>query len=250
MLYKIKIKTLSDFIGEIKANTLMGAFCGACSLIFGNESVGECVEDVTFSDLFHMECTPYTIKNNIVQYSNFDYSKTKKSYATRTLIARENSDKNNIDILNSTSSDYYFTFYLHSQRLFDYETLSKVLSIMFILGIGKWRNVGKGQFELLEVKEITDEFVAQVNNSKRLVSLSDFKTENPNELNNLLSVGYTVRNARATNGKKQEQQILLKCGSTFRNMLQNNTDVLIVGQHIYDKNSETYIHGRTILKGV
>ena len=109
---------------------------------------------------------------------------------------------------------------------------------MLEIGIGKWRNVGKGRYKLKSIEEFVPE-----TDVKKFVALGNF-IPNDEDLLDIENVGYTVRNATATNGKRQKPTAMLLTGTTFKTVKQ------IVGKHIFDENSETYIHGKSIVIGV
>ena len=250
-IYKITIKNKTEFIGNIKANTLLGAFCHACSLKYKSNNIEKYIRDVVFSDLFLDENYPIGISNNNTQYKKNNYLNLQKCEVTRTLIHRDNEENNVINVLTGTYSNHNFVFFIYSKELFDEIEINKIIELMLKFGIGKWRNVGKGQFSLVNLENYTNQYISNINNSKKLVALSDFQTNNQNEIKNIIEIGYTIRNARATNGTEQQQQLLLKTGTTFNNNMENTNMILITsGNHIFDKNSRTYIHSKAILIGV
>lgn len=231
MLYKVKIKHTSECIGDITANTLFGAFLTAYSSLFPVDQA--LVEDITLSDLFDVDILPAGVRNNKTIYSSF--KRVDKSHICRTLIARNAEDDNVPNIATGwfrKESEFYI-----ATELLSLEDLKKILNMMSLFGIGKWRAVGKGRFEVESIDEVQAPASCQ-----KFVALSSFVPDEA-ELSDITECGYTVRDTIATNGKKQKTQALLIAGTTF------NKAKEFAGHHVYDKASGTYIHGRTIVLG-
>ena len=230
MLYKVELKQKSAYIGNIQANTLFGAFLTAYSSFM--ELDDDTINDIVLSDLFVKGRYPVGINNNAVMYSKGDM-KTTTVTINRTMLSRKGDGQNNI--LNETGHfSGEMEFFIYSDLL-DKGFIEKIVKQMLVLGIGKWRNVGKGQFELVSVSEYVPN-----TNAKTYVTLSNFKPDD-NELNYVKDTGYEVRNAYVTNGRKQQSVCLLKTGTTL------NVAKQFIGKHIFDKDSATYIHAKAIV---
>lgn len=232
MLYRVELEQKTESIGEIKASTLFGAFVTAYSNYTDiNEDI---IDDIVLSDLFIKGQMPIGVKNN-----NTVFNKTPKSSkvinVTRTMVGRGN-DANVVNV-RQAKLNKYCEFYIFTELLSKLE-LEQIINTMLMLGIGTWRSVGKGQFELMSIEE----HVPDIEKTK-FVALSAFiPTEK--DLSNIDETGYEIRDAVAINGKKQQVVTLLKTGTTFNKIEQ------IVGKHVYDTNSSTYIHGKSIVLGV
>lgn len=230
MLYKVELKQKSVYLGNIQANTLFGAFLTAYSSF--TELDDDMINDIVLSDLFVKGRYPVGIDNNAVIYSKGDV-KSNTVTVNRTMLSRKGDGQNNI--LNETGHfSGEMEFFIYSDLL-DEELLEKIIKQMLVLGIGKWRNVGKGQFELVSISEYIPDMSA-----KTYVAMSNFKPSD-DELQYVKDTGYEVRNAYATNGKKQQNICLLKAGTTL------NAARQFIGKHIYDENSGTYIHAKSII---
>ena len=64
------------------------------------------------------------------------------------------------------------------------------------------------------------------------------------DIKDIEDTGYEIRSAVASNGLRQSTTTLLKTGTTFKSFKD------IVGKHVYDEVSQTYIHGKAIVLGV
>lgn len=233
MLYKVALKQKSAYIGNIKANTLFGAFLTAYSSFMALDK--DMIEDIVLSDLFVKGQYPIGINNNAIIYNKSDV-KSSSVTVNRTFISRKSDGQNNI--VNETGHfSGEMEFFIYSELL-DKELLEKIIRQMLTYGIGKWRNVGKGQFEFVSISEYAPDVKAS-----NYVALSSFKPSD-NEIKYIKDTGHEVRNAYATNGRKQQNVCLLKAGTTL------NTARQFIGNHIYDKNSDTYIHAKAIVIGL
>lgn len=232
MLYKVKIQHLSECVGDITANTLFGAFLTAySSLLSVDQSL---IEDITLSDLFDVDVLPAGVKDNQTVYSSF--KKIDRVHICRTLIARNVAGDNAPNVAVGwfrKESEFYIATELLSQT-----DLQKILKRMALFGIGKWRGVGKGSFEVASITEVPAN-----PNPKQFVALSSFIPDET-ELSDIAECGYTIRDTIATNGHKQKIQTLLLTGTTFTKVRE------YAGHHVFDKQSGTYIHGRAIILGV
>lgn len=234
MLYKVKLKQKSGFIGTMTANTLFGGFLTAYSTYMGKQNITEKeIQDIVLSDLFKGGILPIGVKDNATIYPKGEMPKTMN--VTRTLIARDSSENN---IVNTTQMTYYgnSVFYI-STELLDIDTLTKIINLMLDLGLGKWRSVGNGRFSLISIEE-----VPIVKGEMERIALSNFIPEN-NGYGSIKETGYTFRDAMATNGRKQTKVCMLLTGTKVKNS-EN-----FIGKHIYDTMSDTYIHGKSILIG-
>ncbi len=233
MLYKVELKQKTESIGSIKASTLFGAFVTAYSNYTDiDDSI---IDDIVLSDLFIKGQMPVGIENNNTLYNRVSKN-TKVMSVTRTLITRD-VDNNNVVNVRQAELNNKCEFYI-STELLDKIDLERVISTMLILGIGTWRNIGKGQFELVSITE----YVPETDKTK-FVALSNF-IPNDDDVKDVLSTGYEIRNAVASNGLRQSTTTLLKTGTTFKSHKE------IVGKHVYDEASKTYIHGKAIVLGV
>ena len=229
MLYKITLKQNTGFIGKIIANTLLGAFLTAYSTL--KDITEKDIMDIVFSDLFKGGILPIGVKDNSTIYPKGELPITEN--ITRTMIARDIEDNN---IINPMQSVYYgkSVFYM-STDLIDKTTLEKIIPIMLKFGLGKWRNVGKGQFTLISIEEVETDTT-----TKDRIALCNFIPEN-NGYGSIKETGYAFRDAIATNGIHQQKVCMLLTGTKI------NTDKQFIGKHIFDEASKTYIHGKTIL---
>lgn len=233
MLYKVRLKQKTENIGTIKASTLFGAFVTAYSNYASIDD--EIIDDIVLSDLFIKGQLPVGIENNNTLYNKVSRN-TKVMSVTRTLIAR-GIDSDNVVNVRQAELNNECEFYI-STELLDKKDLEKVINTMLILGIGTWRNIGKGQFDLISI----DEYVTETDKT-RFVTLSNF-IPTDDDIKDIVSTGYEIRNAVASNGLRQSTTTLLKTGTTFKSHKE------IVGKHVYDKASKTYIHGKAIVLGV
>ena len=233
MLYKVELKQKTESIGSIKASTLFGAFITAYSNYTDIDN--DIIDDIVLSDLFIKGQLPVGIKNNNTLYNKVSRN-NKVMSVTRTLITRD-ADNNNVVSVRQAEINDKCEFYI-STELLDKDELWQIISTMLILGIGTWRNIGKGQFELVSITE----YIPETGKTK-FVALSSFI---PDEcvIDNIVDTGYEIRNAVAANGLRQTTTTLLKTGTVFKVYRD------IVGKHVYDEASKTYIHGKTIILGV
>lgn len=232
MLYKITLKQKTESIGEIKASTLFGAFVTAYSNYTDIDK--DIIDDIVLTDLFIKGQLPIGIKNNNTVYNKV--SKSKVSTVTRTLIARDQNSKNIINVKEAYYNEQC-EFYL-STDLLDKKDIKNIVETMLLLGLGKWRNLGKGQFELIDIQDYEPDTTKTA-----FVALSNF-IPTDNDLKNIIDTGYEIRKAIAANGLRQTSKTLLKTGTVF------STYKDIVGKHVYDEQSKTYIHGKSIVLGV
>ena len=233
MLYKVELEQKTENIGEIKANTLFGAFVTAYSNYTDIDA--DLLDDIVLSDLFVKGQLPIGVKDNLTLFNKVDRNVI-VSNSVRTMISREMEDNNVVNVRQSRYSKYC-EFYI-STELLELDELKKVIETMLLLGIGTWRNVGKGQFKLINISE----YVPDLSKTK-FVALSNF---NPSEKDtaDVVETGYEIRNAVASNGIKQGTVCMLKTGTTFKVRKQ------IIGSHVFDSASKTYIHGKAIVLGV
>lgn len=232
MLYKVELEQKTESIGEIKASTLFGAFVTAYSNYTDIDK--DLIDDIVLSDLFIKGQIPIGIKNNNTVFNKVSKS-SKVINITRTMVSRGND--NNVVNVRQAKYNKHCEFYIYTELL-DKAELEKIINTMLMIGIGTWRSVGKGQFTLKGIEE----YIPDIEKTK-FVTLSAF-VPTEKDLSNINETGYEIRNAVASNGKKQQVVTLLKTGTTF------NIREQIVGKHVYDKDSETYIHGKSIVLGV
>ena len=148
MLYKVELKQKTENIDVIKASTLFGAFVTAYSSYTDIDN--DIIDDIVLSDLFIKNQLPVGIKDNNTLYNKV--SKNSKAMSvTRTLIARDTSSNNTVNV-RQASFNNECEFYI-STELLDINDLEKIIKTMLILGIGTWRNLGKGQFDLVNISE-------------------------------------------------------------------------------------------------
>lgn len=233
MLYKVRLKQKTENIGTIKASTLFGAFVTAYSNYASIDD--DIIDDIVLSDLFIKGQLPVGIENNNTLYNKVSRN-TKVMNVTRTLITRDTNSANVVNVRQAELNNEC-EFYI-STELLDKSDLEKVINTMLILGIGTWRNIGKGQFSLISI----DEYVPETDKT-RFVALSNFIPTDA-DIKDIVSTGYEIRNAVASNGLRQSTTTLLKTGTTFKSHKE------IVGKHVYDEASKTYIHGKAIVLGV
>ena len=232
MLYRVSVEQETATIGKVTANTLFGAFLTAYSSFYKIDK--DMIDDITLSDMFIEDSLPKGVVNNNTIYTK--NKRDKEIEVTRSLISRDLETNN---VVNSTLGHFSKNneFYVNSELL-DKNKLEKIIKLMLDIGIGKWRNVGKGRYKLRSIEEYIPK-----TDSKTFVALSNF-IPNDNDMNDIDNVGYTIRNAFATNGKKQKPTAMLLAGTTFKTVKQ------IVGKHVFDEDSKTYIHGKSIVIGV
>jgi CRISPR type III-A-associated RAMP protein Csm4 len=192
------------------------------------------INDIVLSDMFIEGMLPNGVADNTTVFNK--NKKVRDVVITRSLISRDCETNN---VVNNVIGSYVKDneFYISSELL-GKDELEKIIKLMLEIGIGKWRNVGKGRYKLKSIEEFVPE-----TDVKKFVALGNF-IPNDEDLLDIENVGYTVRNATATNGKRQKPVAMLLTGTTFKSVKQ------IVGKHIFDENSETYIHGKSIVIGV
>ena len=232
MLYRVRVSQETVTVGKITSNTLFGAFLTAYSSLYDiDESM---IDDIVLSDMFIEGVLPNGVANNTTVFNK--NKKVRDVVITRSLISRDCETNN---VINNVIGSYVKDneFYISSELL-SKDELEKIIKLMLEIGIGKWRNVGKGRYKLKSIEEFVPE-----TDVKKFVALGNF-IPNDEDLLDIENVGYTVRNATATNGKRQKPVAMLLTGTTFKSVKQ------IVGKHIFDENSETYIHGKSIVIGV
>lgn len=233
MLYKITLKQRTESIGQITANTLFGAFLTAYSNFITLDE--DMIQDIVLSDLFPASVLPIGVSDNLTLYNN-PIAK-KNVLITRTLVARDWTD-NNVVISAFANMGGLYEFYI-STELLDIEMLTKIIDLMLEYGLGKWRNVGKGQF--VRTKPI-EEYVYDTN-ATRFLTLSAFIPDMDCK-DDITETGYYIRSAVATCGKQQAPVCLFITGTGFKSYKET------VGKHLYDPGSKTYIHGKSIVIGV
>jgi hypothetical protein len=227
MIYNITLKQKTEAVGDISANALLGAFLTAVSDM---EDVTEgFVDSLAFSDLFPKGILPIGVKNNHTVYSG---NKKKRCMVTRTMISRA-ADGNNNPVMLPAWITGEVEFYLSTD--YSKEDLEMIIPKMLLFGLGKFRNVGKGQFELLSIEE---HVFPEVQNG---VALSSFQGANEVSDDDVIETGYYVRNAMTTSGMKQPPICMILTGTKFK--FGNR----IIGKHFYDAKSNTYIHGKAII---
>lgn len=233
MLYKVCLKQKTELVGNGNANSLFGAFLTAYSAV--EELTDEKIQDIVLSDLLPRGVVPCGItKQNTVYSEKYD---VKTVSVNRTLMSREN-DGNNVPVVAFGKMGIYWDMYI-STNILNIDKLTKIVDLMLVYGIGKWRNVGKGQFERVGKITICD----IKTDAKKFVAFSSFVPDD-SLIPDIIEAGYKQRNAMATNGRKQAPVVLFLPGTTFKVAKQ------IVGHHVYDENSQTYIHGKAIVMGV
>lgn len=229
MLYRITLKQLSEIVGPVTANTLFGAFLTAYSSCM---QIGETeIRDIILSDLFPAGVLPVGVKDNHTLYNKVAPIKT--TITMRTLIARNTGIDNVPNQLSAYTYNGRWEFYL-STRLLDAQSVQKIIEVMLTFGIGKWRNCGKGHFRLVNIEKYDD-----VNRESQKIALSNFVPTS--DVDGITETGYTIRSAIATNGRKQQSVCMLLSGTKL--ITKDNC----IGDHVYDKTSDTYIHGKAIL---
>ena len=233
MLYKVCLEQKTEAIGRVTASTLFGAFLTAYDSFIPLDD--ELIQDIVLSDLFPKGVRPCGVKDNNTVYSKKDAVKT--VLINRTLMSR-NDDGEHVPIMAFGNMGRYWEFYSSSEILPAYE-LTKIVDNALLLGIGKWRNVGKGQFVRHgDIEECTID-----TSIENFVALSDFIPDESIRPD-IVETGYRIREAVATNGSKQSSVCLLLSGTKFK------TGRQFVGKHFYDEKSNTYIHGKAIVMGV
>ena len=227
MIYKITLKQKTETVGDISANALLGAFLTAVSDM--EEITEDYVDSLVFSDLFPKDVRPIGVKNNHTVYSG---NKKKRYMVTRTMISRAFDGNNNPVILPAWMTEEA-EFFLSTN--YSKEDLEMIIPKMLLFGLGKFRNVGKGQFELLSIEE----HVFPVTNNG--IALSCFQGAEDLSDDDVLETGYYIRHAMTTSGMKQPPVCLILTGTkfTFGNK--------IIGRHFYDAKSNTYVHGKAII---
>lgn len=231
MLFKISLLQKTEYVGHISANTLFGAFLTAYSAVA--DLTDEMINDIVLSDLFEKNRLPIGVKNNLTEYEK--PSKVKQVIVNRTMISRGIENNNPINATGFMGK--YWEFYL-STKLLDKSRTENIVKIMLGFGLGKWRNTGKGRFEITDIEE------CHFPDTPHRICLSCFIPDDSLRNEDIVETGYMVRDAFATNGKKQQATTLLLTGTKLK------TSNPVVGKHLFDANSKTYIHGQTITMGV
>ena len=131
-----------------------------------------------------------------------------------------------------------FDIYVASE-LFNKEEITKIFEIMLMKGIGRARNKGKGQFELISIEEINLSELGDKDANASMV-ISDYI---PNETDSTLG-NYSARviNRTTAKGDKCAPVYVLNAGSKFI----GKVDGWVIGKLQRDELTGTYLSGRAI----
>lgn len=238
MLYRVIVNPTSSFVGNIRANTLFGAFCHVYSSMVSDEDFNRALQNVTFSNLFFDGALPIGVNNgNTVFTKNKD--RVKHVCDCHNIISRNGSAKSSegtyTEEVKFTDAD--MVFYMDTDISKD--KITYIIEQMLKRGLGKRRNVGKGQFSLKEVSEV----YLNYDTCKEVVALSEFipSETTPTDFS---EIGIIFRNGIKEDGQVQQSLCMLKTGTKFR--YKTGLEV-ITGQLVYDEHSDSYVNARTIL---
>lgn len=132
-IFKVDLKGLSEHTRVIKANTLFGAFCTAVN---GDSKM---MDEVTFSDFIHQKNTSSDLINQRACIDH-SYQGNNKVWSKRV----------------SWEGGYFIV-----ATTLDKDKFTDVLKKMLELGIGADRSSGNGQFELVEITDVTSKYTSK-----------------------------------------------------------------------------------------
>lgn len=240
MLYRVIVNPTSSFIGDIRANTLFGAFCTVYSSMVSDEDFDRTLKNVTFSNLFLNGELPVGVENG-----NTVYNTAKVNVKTVDNIHSKidrNTGKASMDTNGTYKEEVKFTdsdmvFYIDTDM--EKSVVNEVVNRMLKRGLGKRRNVGKGQFEL---KALTEAYL-DYRECNEVVALSDFIPDETTPTD-ISEIGITFRNGVKEDGTAQNSLCLLKTGTKFK---YKKGLKMVTGKLIYDNQSDSYVNAKTIL---
>lgn len=239
MLYKVVLKPESPYMGEIRANSLFGAFCTVYSSMVSDKPLLRAINDITFSDLFIEDCMPVGVENGETKF-NIPKDVIINEDEIHNTISRDKSKniENGTHILEVKYSNKNMVFYVDVDCI-SYEVLTLVIELMLKKGLGKKISSGKGQFSLVSITEEKFNYT----DCKEVIALSDFIPSDKTSTE-YIQLGVKSRNGITTDGRLQMDIKLISAGSKFK---YKNGMELITGRVIKDKYTDTYVNGRTIL---
>lgn len=240
MVYKITVKPNSSFIGDIKANTLFGAFCYTYSNIVDDKIFKEELDKVVFSDMFYENSLPEKIKNGEVKYKPLKNGVKVVKPEMHNIIDRGTGRTSNNGGLHNTQvtfSKSNMIFFMSTSL--DKEELENIMKMMLLRGLGARKSTGKGSFSLVSISKVDLDYTKD----KKVVALSDFVPDDETSTN-IEEVKIVCREGITLNGEIQKPIYMLSVGSVF---VKENNQRETCGKLLYDKETNTYINAKTIL---
>lgn len=244
-MLRVRIKPKTSFITNLTSSTIFGAACWAIKSLYGDERLERVFSSDTslaFSNAYisgylptgetkkdklkHIETGEYIDKSERIARVDHCMVSRDNKVALKHWIEYEQYEENNLDIYVSTD-------------MFDIDEIKSIFDIMLINGLGKSRNKGKGQFELLDITEISVDELGDKNGAGYMV-ISDYI---PNETDSTIGK-YSARviNRKTVNGDKCVPVYVINAGSRFIGKIGDE----VIGRLQYDKDTNTYLSGRAI----
>lgn len=261
MLYKITFKPQTSFVTELKSSTLFGALCCAIRDIHGTDFLTTSLKEadtgglITVSDCFFDGYVPVPL------HKVYNDEQMLKNVATGDIVPNSfeefkvehcivNRDTNTsngrwADTEKFTTNNLYV---IVSSSLFSKEDIKGLFELMFEKGIGKYKNKGKGNFNMISIEVITtEELTSWVDQTDEVdevecngyMVLSDYI---PSETESTVGV-YSARiiNGKTIEGKEKKTVYVINSGSCFVGKTNGS-----VGRLEYDEETQTYTGGRAI----
>lgn len=244
-MYKVTIRPKSSFITNLSSSTIFGAACWAIRDIYGediltdvfNNDAAFAVSNAFIHDYIPTGCFKNSKLRNI--NTNDEILNTVKTFriehcqidrdtnsSAKQWISHEHFETRDLDIYVSSS-------------LFDMDEIKKIFEVMLTKGLGKSRNKGKGQFELVDIAEVDMSKLSDENPNGFMV-ISDYI---PSEKDSTIGK-YSVRvvNRKTSDGDVCKPVYVINAGSKFIGKHSGET----IGRLQYDDNTSTYLSGRAI----
>lgn len=245
-MFKVTIRPKTSFITELNSSTIFGAACWSIKDLYGEEVLQEIFQDDTsfavsnafisgfipsgcernskLKNLKTGEEIPNTFKTFRVDHCMVDRDTTSSA---KQWISYEHFESRDLDIYVSSS-------------LFKLDEINQIFELMLLRGLGKSRNKGKGQFELVDIAETNLAELGDKNPNGYMV-ISDYI---PNKTDTTIGK-YSARviNRRTVNGDKCTPVYVINAGSEFI----GNVSGEIIGRLHHDEITNTYLSGRAIV---
>ena len=244
-MYKVTIRPKSSFITNLSSSTIFGAACWAIRDIYGediltdvfNNDAAFAVSNAFIHDYIPTGCFKNSKLRNI--NTNDEILNTVKTFriehcqidrdtnsSAKQWVSHEHFETRDLDIYVSSS-------------MFDMDEIKKIFEIMLTKGLGKSRNKGKGQFELVDIAEVDLNKLGDENPNGFMV-ISDYI---PSEKDSTIGK-YSVRvvNRKTSDGDVCKPVYVINAGSKFIGKHSGET----IGRLQYDDNTSTYLSGRAI----
>lgn len=248
-MFKVTIKPKSSFITNLSSSTIFGAACWAIKEIYGDDILQEVFSDnesLAFSNAFISGYIPTGCTNK----HKLKHIETGKEVHSRFRSYRV--DHCEIDRSNQTSNKHWIEYENYetrnldiyvSTRLFTIDDIKSIFELMLIKGLGKFKNSGRGQFKLVDIVEIGENYWNGIESNginPGYMVISDYI---PNKSDSTIGV-YSARvvNRVTTAGVKCSPVYVINAGSKFAGTYNNE----IIGRLQKDEDSNTYLSGRAI----